>query len=93
MSAIAVAAVANRKDSQRKLTRLNNNNSLWSGLRSLNVPDITYRSSHRVPPHIITTTSWESSINNAVIYAWGSKDEQARECAKYDAADKETKKQ
>ena len=74
MSADAVAAVtvANRKDFQGKLPRLNNKDSLWSGLRSLDLPDITYRSSHRIPPHVVATTSWESSTNNAVIYAWGA---------------------
>ena len=87
----AMAMVANRRDTQGKLTRLNNKESLWSALRSLDLPKITLRSSHWIPPHIVATKRWEHSINNTVICAWGSKDEHARERAKYNAANKETK--
>ena len=57
LSADAVAVVINRKDSQEKLTGLNNEESLCSGLRSLNFTSDYLRGSHWIPLHVVVTTS------------------------------------
>lgn len=65
-------------DPEKKNTRLNMRNSLWSALDSLQM-GIPIRDRHKIPTHVVAARSWDAALTNAYIYAMMSDEEQAVE--------------